>query len=213
MKPNRRRFRRRRPQSNIVKKEFDGAKIRCKADPNSVTQNPWNQITLLFDAVNDAQLNVDELNTVLLETLGMNLAEGQVMNIRIREARIWELSGKAIRAKFFDLSQDNVNSVLAIHTDSPGRNQWARVAYVWPRDHQNQVHRSGDISNIFRVDVNGTEAQILAHVNIMWRAAPTFEPPPPSLFSRHTDFLSSESGFPHHASSCESELDDETGDL
>lgn len=160
----------------MLKTALDGKSIVPSADPSTIVDLPWNTITLTFENV----LTSPQI-TLTSADIDTNLRESYpssgLYQYRIRSARLWETTGTAsISATFFSLDVSNPGFLLN-QDDSPGRNHWARVGYIWPRSHQNQTLAASEEQNIVQTRASiATGATILLHIDILWKPIVTVVP-------------------------------------
>jgi len=159
--------------SRLIRTAINGRSVKPSADPTAIVTNPWNSITLVFEATENAALFVDDLQANLVETLGIAGTDTSY-NIRVQSYRAWELSGKALEVRAFDLISASINRVINTAVDEAGRNHWAKLGFVWPKDHQNHVllpaGGTGNDSPILTASTVPTGvSEILLHVQILWK--------------------------------------------
>jgi len=151
--------------NNNIRSAFDGRVITPKADPSSVVQVPWNNVTLTFGATGSATLTVANILTALQVVFPTN----SLYQIQVKSARLWELTGIPLAAIFNSLDVSNPGA-LKHQDDFPARNHWARLGYIWPRSHQNQIltNASAGTNPVLQVNA-GSTASIVLHVEITWK--------------------------------------------
>lgn len=151
---------------------FDGKAITPKADPSSVVQVPWNNLTLTFTASGSANLTVANI----LAALQVVFPSNSLYQIQIKSARLWETTGAILACIFNSLDLSNPGA-LKHQDDYPARNHWARLGYIWPRSHQNQVLTNASAGTMPVLQVStGTNSQLTLHLEITWK--PIVVPPP-----------------------------------
>jgi hypothetical protein len=160
--------------NNLTRSAFDGRAITPKADPSSVVQVPWNNVTLTFGATGSANLTVANI----LAALQVVFPTTTLYQIQIKSARLWETTGVPIACIFNALDVSNPGA-LKHQDDFPARNQWARLGYIWPRSHQNQVLNNASAGTLQVLQVSsGATAVVTLHLEITWKPivvpGPTF---------------------------------------
>lgn len=161
-----------------LKTALDGKAITPRADPPTVVQQPWNTVTLTFNANfgpsdRTITLTSGNINNALISVYP---SEAQApYQFQIKSARLWEVQGHSLACAFHSLDKSNPGFLKNID-DSPARNQWARVGYIWPRSHQNQILINDDTTIL---TVTGTiGALVTLHIDILWKPIITLMPPP-----------------------------------
>lgn len=176
----RRRVNRRVPP--MLKTALDGRQITPSSDPSTIVETPWNSITLTFDtAVPEASkinLTLAEVDQALRAIYPSSTTTGPAYSYRIRSARLWELTGASFSADFHSL--ETPIGVISNQSDTAGRNQWARIGYIWPRSHQNIVllNTATPLIDV----VVPTAADVLLHIDILWRTSTAYPPVPKTVF-------------------------------
>lgn len=186
MAPRKRSSRRRARTPRVprsVRTAFNGVVPKGRPDPPSVTQKPWNSIVLEDNNMVDHDTLIVYRYTALIDflTTQTNIATTapDIFEFRISRVDLWNLSGGTIAGSFGDLLNLTTDSPIANLQDSPGRNHWSHVHYVWPRSHQNQVLNGSPSAVYFsvRTGVSDTEPQdVRCHVHVLWRASGLAEP-------------------------------------
>lgn len=166
-----------------------GAVIRPRSDPNATVYQPWWPMTLNFqsdfDGSSTGLFTFKNLQNIFAQQLNVTTQLPQFatfIQFRIRDIRIWEITGAHAFAEFFaltDVAEGNYHKVRANADDEPGRNQWAKVGYIWPEVDQNLILDTGvnEEKNIFRASTE-TDGQFIVHMNILWRFSPPVPPTP-----------------------------------
>lgn len=151
-----------------LRRALNGQAVTPSADPSTVVELPWNTITLTFEPDVGTGTSFELTIADVYVALGEFYAPTANYEIRILEARLWEISGKAMGVDFLTLDTPT-GATLKTQDDIPGRNHWARCGFVWPRSHQN-LPLFEDETAIIRVTAPA-DSDILIHLNILWRLA------------------------------------------
>lgn len=173
------------------------------ADPPSFNPVPWNRAIIKAEwstpGSDNLTISVGELTTAIHDQMGTSPPTGYFTCVKLQGIGIWDLNGNSMEVSFFDLDSfaDNITQRFA-HTiseryDNPGRNKWAHLHYVWPRDNRNnvlssQTHSAAEILNLRPGTENTTSTRrIVAHIAVLWRmgipdAEPTIRRVGPTFF-------------------------------
>lgn len=150
-----------------VREGLNGKVIRPSADPKSVVDIPWNNATIVFESTEGGGgeniLDPDGLIAAVSDTVGVPAAN---LLVRVQEARVWDVSGLGLRVDFFNLSNGAVFTRTV--SDEPGRNQWARVGFIWPKSDQNFALQDGIHHPILAQEAAPTN-QVVLHITLLWR--------------------------------------------
>lgn len=187
-----------RPMRNnqILRTALNGRAITPRADPSSIVQLPWNNLTLTFSANSSASLTVANVLTAL-QSIYPSDANYQ---IQIKSARLWETTGVPLACAFFSLDNSNPGE-LKHQDDFQARNQWARVGYIWPRSHQNLTLNFSSSAELQILQVNSSSsAAIVLHLEITWK--PIATPGPTSAVFKSASSVS----FQHSPAGVEHDL-------
>lgn len=169
-----RRFQRRPQLSPSVKDKFNGKVIkRPSFDPPSIVENPWNSLTIAYEANGSASLHAEDIRDTILGTLGLQLAAAAVFDLRVIHARVWETTGTyGIVGEFNNFTYGPSEAPympLATVDDNPAKNHWAVIGYDWPSDVQNFVISVGRINPEILVVSTEDQAQVLLHIRCLWK--------------------------------------------
>lgn len=169
MRGNGQRFRR----GGNIKTKFNGADVKCRADPSAVVTNPWNTLTCNFELEegtgNISFLSSEQVQVYLTDTLGITLNSSTSLHIRVLEMRVWDLSGNPIQVQYQCLDS-GADTIIHTSADEPGRNRWAHLGYIWPKDHQNYILLPENNRTIAYIRYT-TGANIIVHLNILWKTS------------------------------------------
>jgi hypothetical protein len=163
---------------NNLRTAMDGRAITPRADPPSIVQLPWNTVTLTFNATfAEASRTVTLTATdIILALIAVYPSEAtNPYQIQIKSSRIWETEGHPISCVFHSLDVSNPG-FLKNQDDTPARNQWARVGYIWPRSHQNQI-LTRTTTPVLTVSSSVGGAVVVLHVDILWKPTVSLLPP------------------------------------
>jgi hypothetical protein len=181
--------------NQILSTALNGRAITPRADPSSIVQLPWNNLTLTFSASSSAALTVSNV----LSALQVIFTSESKYQIQIKSARLWETTGVPIACAFNSLDASNPGT-LKHQDDFQARNQWARVGYIWPRSHQNLILNNSSAAELPVLQVTaGSNAVIVLHLEITWK--PIVTPGPTSAVFKSVSSLQ-----PQHPAEPEHEL-------
>lgn len=153
------------------------------ADPSSIVATPWNSVVLDLSSTGAALATVEDLVGALRVQLLLNAS--QDIDLRIQAARVWvkqrinpasDADIAPLIAEFYDLDSYLVATPISIQRDEPGRNTYARAAFSWPRDQQNNTFNSGNTNSMLQTVVGVAvvaEARTQIYVQVLWRPALT----------------------------------------
>lgn len=178
----------RQQQVPVRKWEINGRQLRPSPDPPANVLQPWNHATLNIGFQTTANeiydLDVLTVYSRMVTQLGLapSTGTGQKYEFRMQEVKIWNLSGSSVVLNVCDLihpqSKASTRAITTIR-DAAGRNQWARVGYVWPRSHQAVTFIApptpgSDLDNYVLAYLTETAdgTSFTIHFNILWRAVP-----------------------------------------
>lgn len=183
--PNKRRKSRRPPQRT-------GVRSWRQADPPSLTLNPWNYCVVRNEQVTDetavTYFTMDALSTLLEDQLKLKPDNTYNMTFRLRKIGVWAIGDTgALTLNCMDLDAPNdidtenpQRHVIATRTDSPGKNHWAHVHFVWPRDNRNNVNSSADGKRVAFAITTEAKTKIVVYFALQWRVGVDERPQPPS---------------------------------
>jgi len=182
---NRRRTSRRRapPIRGAVKTALHGRKISPTADPRSVTKTPWNSLTIATKfnqaTVGTAvQFNPQTVGALLKSQVGLPSSLG--LEIRLIAVRAWSLNSGGIAMRVWDFLSEASNLIgnpLAVLTDFPGRNQWARVGYKYATTQTNNVFTDALTTPVlFETEGEIVSEDNFVHIQVLWRPSSSLTP-------------------------------------
>lgn len=162
------------------------------ADPPAFNPVPWNRAIIKVEwstPADNLTMSINELTTAIHNQQGVTPPTGYFTLVKLQGMAIWDLEGRSLEAVFYDLDdlQDTVTErfhhTLSERYDNSGRNKWAHVSFVWPKDNRNNVLSSGVHANAIICNIRyGTESQsevvrVVGHVAVLWRMGIPVEAP------------------------------------
>jgi hypothetical protein len=169
------------PTKGLVSKtSLSGGMVRVGADPPTIIQRPWNNLTIRYEGTTPiVAINPVDVKLLLEQQLaGVSAATVLEYDFKFRSARLWGAVEGDTRlwGDFYDLAGTG-DDPLCQPTDFPGRNQRARIGYRWPLSSQNIVMSSTEMKDILRGNFE------VMYLTITWRLK--FEAPPALLGAEH----------------------------
>lgn len=174
---------------NQLQTKLLGAQRIPGADIPTYVANPWNTLTLFLSNTRTiaGPANVDvSVNNVLngiIGQLNIPVTVLNILNVRLLEVGVWdcadEISGSQLELRAFDLVKSASGNPRSISTqvDSPGKDKWARLKYIWPNSHQNVIF-DNTFTDTSLFGVSATEkGSTKIHVRLLWKfRSPVTEP-------------------------------------
>lgn len=118
-------------------------------DPPSFNPVPWVNMTIEFQYLTlmhdiPGVLTISDITTAITDRLGITVNDGNWTVVQLSAIAVWETTGAGITLTPSDLDHPTVgvsNDQAALTTlyDRAGRNKWAHVVYVWPKDMRNNT--------------------------------------------------------------------------
>lgn len=162
-------------RSRLLRIKLRGFVFRPQADPPSISTLPWSNLTFIVEkdvtdstgVVTTSILYSDVYSSALKHFFGTDYSVSALL--RIKEIRIWNLSGKSFQAEFISLLSDR--RVISTLQDFPGRNQWARVGFEYPVAHQNvSLSTTSQDSEVFLKLMNWKKSAFLIQIRALIRS-------------------------------------------
>lgn len=179
-----------------IKNALNGVSLRCRPDPNSIVDVPWNSITLSYGVSEGEGISTLTVSQVVDQLKTIYTGITAPIEIRILQARIWETTGKAFSSDFFDLLHGDTladsTTTLKSLDDTPGRNHWARLGYIWPKSNQNHslLYSTLELKDSLILSLNSPpESDMLLHLNILWRVRVVIPPPSKTFIGKSVKHL------------------------
>lgn len=153
-------------------------------------------VNFLSSIADNTSLNytAKQIRTAVGNELGLAIGEDVSMSLRMRSIRAYDVAGRAMSVKVYDLTQasagSNRNFAAATAVCYPARNGWASVGLKWShKDQQTVVSVSNNSSGsdnpfLFGISVDSLSdttlvpLEVLVKVELSWKfsnsAIPTF---------------------------------------
>lgn len=160
-----------------INRRLNGVVLTLGADPPRVVQIPWNSIVVRFQGTSAAgaalEYRISDLCTTLTSQLELDCSTD--IELRVQRMAAWETSGQSFTVEPYSLASglpsgtSGPKTMTVLH-DNAGRNQFARVGYVWPQSHQTVVYsRSEDPTiPVYRYELQPMSS-FETHIHILWR--------------------------------------------
>lgn len=168
----------RRPRSGVVAQQVTALKHAVNgqvlknlpADPPTHVASPWNSATLSDKYASDGYVSSGNVLRTMQEQL--RVPKDFLVDFRVLSCRAWETAGHGLGLYPADLI-DSDKDYLARIEDLPGKNQWSRAGYVWPKTHQNRViaAKTGaeTVPIVYLNTPSGDSTQVELYLNVLWR--------------------------------------------
>lgn len=172
-RPRRNRLARTNQRLTQVRNNLKGQHLTLSPDPPSFTQIPWHPIVLsdnvsFIATVNTKNYTATSIANIFKAQTGCK-QPNEELSFRLVRVSVWELSGKKITLEVLDLTIGlGANDFLAQLEDIPGRNQWARVGYLYPTS-QNLVIFSGNDTETLVTVTADNGSTICVRFHVLWR--------------------------------------------
>lgn len=163
-----------------INRRLNGVVATLGADPPRVISIPWNSLVVRFQGSSVTGASLDYKISDLCNNLTSQilLTCSSDLELRIQRMGAWETSGQSFSVEPYSLSAGLQNpatagpKAAAVLHDNAGRNQFARVGYVWPQASQVVVYsRSEDPAvPVYRYSVQ-PNSSFEFHIHVLWRTA------------------------------------------
>lgn len=162
-------------------RESRGVVVKCPPDPPRYTQIPWNSIVLNDQPKIAANKRKNYIGSDFYEMLrmqtGLNIPKqddtnqaGNRISFRLQQVRIWNISGGDVNLQVYDLTIGLGNDDYLVQVeDLPGRNQWARVGYVYPISQQMVVFSGHDKETILTF-ASTSNSTCVVQLHLLWKS-------------------------------------------
>ncbi len=155
-------------------------------DPPSFNPVPWMYLTIEFQYLTlmhdvPGVLTIQDITTAITDRLGITVNDGNWTVVQLFGIAAWETTGAGLTLTLSDLDHPTVSATtdqaaLATLYDRAGRNRWAHVSFVWPRDMRNNTfNTSQDDFNIAYItvapEVASDSTKVHVYLRLRWRTS------------------------------------------
>lgn len=155
-------------------------------NPPSINPNPWYPLSLelRFPGITENNHGVITIQTIyraINTQTGVNVMDSVWWLFRFLAVAAWEVKGYSLEMTINDL--DNLRgsnntpedyTALTTRSDIAGRNSWAHVSFIWPRDLRNNVYSNNKDSLLevarIKTDATTTGSEVNVYIRILWRS-------------------------------------------